>query len=136
MSDDLLEDDVKPIKVKRRKNGTIAKGNSLNPSGRPAGATNKINKAKVVASFNKNLLATLNKILDLGDTAAAKGDVNPALKAYTFYAEKGLQVLAQQDKLVAEMEKLRKKEETDNTETPPELEEAIFEFTSFNGTDN
>jgi hypothetical protein len=135
MSETLL-DEEKEYKPKRNNRGQFKKGSSGFPAGRPAGATNKINKAKVVASFNKNLLATLNKILEIGDAAMAKGDVNPALKAYMYYSEKGLQVLAQQDKLAAEMEKLRKKEEADNTETTPELEEAIFEFTSFNGTDN
>jgi hypothetical protein len=136
MTDEILDDEKNEHKPKRRKNGTFARGESGNRLGRPSGSTNKINKQKIVTAFNKDLLKTLHKILDLGDKAAEDGQIASALKAYSFYAEKGLQVLAQQDKLVAEMEKLRKKEEVDNTETTPELEEAIFEFTSFNGTDN
>lgn len=136
MSDDLLEDDVKPVKVKRRKDGTIAKGHSLNPSGRPRGATSKINKAKIVTAFNKDLLRTLHKILALGDKAAQDGQIASALKAYSFFAEKGLQVLAQQDKLAAEMEKLRLKGENPDEGITNEVEEAIFSFATYTGTDN
>ena len=137
MSDDLLEDDVKPVKVKRRKDGTFKKGVSGNVAGRPAGKTNKINKQKIVTAFNKDLLGTLHKILALGDKAAADGQLASALKAYSFFAEKGLQVLAQQDKLAAEMEKLRKKDESsDDDDSTADVEEVIFEFNKFNGTDN
>lgn len=134
MSDDLLEDDVKPVKVKRRKNGTFARGESGNRLGRPSGSTNKINKQKIVTAFNKDLLKTLHKILEIGDKAAEDGQIASALKAYSFYAEKGLQVLAQQDKLAAEFEKLRKKDEDSTEESKSDIEEAIFEFNRYNDT--
>ena len=135
MSDDLLEDDVKPVKVKRRKNGTIAKGHSLNPSGRPVGSTNKINKQKVVAAVNKNLLKALERIMKISDVAFEKGELNTSLKAAATYASEGLKLLQSQEKIATELAKIANKEDKQEEDTP-ELEEAIFEFTKFNGTDN
>ena len=138
MSESILDEEEKDYKPKRNKKGQFRKGSSGFPSGRPSGSTNKINKQKIVTAFNKDLLKTLHKILALGDKAAEDGQIASALKAYSFFAEKGLQVLAQQDKLAAEMEKLRKKGEEEVDPEDSKVEEAIFEWNRYSdtGTDN
>lgn len=135
MSDNILDEEEKPVKVKRRKNGTFAKGVSGNAAGRTPNSTNKINKAKVVTAINKNLVNTLNKILLVGDKALAKDELNTALRAYTAYAAEGLKLLTSQERLANDMAKLAAKGDNAEDNQDDEVGQAIIEFQRFGTTD-
>jgi hypothetical protein len=145
MSDELHlndEGDLVEPEIKRTPSGRFRKGVSGNPLGRAGksgkASSNKINKSKLTAFVNKNGIAALEGIMRIGRKAEKAGEDNIALKAYVAVATEYTKLATSQERMQLELKKLNKaleaeQQDDDNSE---ELQGAILNFQSFNGTDN
>jgi hypothetical protein len=146
MSDDIkLDDDGNIIEpqVKTDAKGRWVKGTpSPNKFGRAGksgkASSNKLNKAKQTAALNKYGLSALDAIMRIAKKEEQAGNMKTALAGYTFCAAEWSKALQNQERMQLELKKLNKaleseQQDDDNSE---ELQGAILNFQSFNGTDN
>lgn len=103
MSDDVIDESLeqteapKRQRVKRRKDGTVAKGSrSLNPKGRPVGSKSKINANKLINFLNTNGIYSLNRLVEIGKTLETKGELVQAARVFMFVAQQAITLMNKQ----------------------------------------
>lgn len=99
--------------IKRNPDGTVAKGNSLNPSGRPKGKKSEVAYNKLKADYDKQGKHALDRITEIADALFKKGELLQAMKGYIFVADKKYQITIHDHKLYLEEVKDRKKDDAD-----------------------
>lgn len=99
--------------IKRNPDGTVAKGHSLNPSGRPKGKKSEVTYNKLKSDYDKQGKIALDRIMEIADKLFEAGQLSSALKAYVFVADKKYQLTIHDHKLYIDEVKAGKKDDAD-----------------------
>lgn len=100
----------------RNEKGQFQRGISGNPAGRKKGtkgSKHKYAKSKLETMLNKCGLESFEQIMQLGKEAAAKGDINTAIKCFVFVGGKYYELTIHNDKILMQEQKKR---DADNEE--------------------
>lgn len=97
----------------RNDDGTIKKGFSLNPKGRPRNSKNQASKQKLDNLADKYGSLALKKIFEMGEAALAKGDTNTAYRCYSFVAGHYVTITLHNDRMEKTVTKNKPDELTD-----------------------
>lgn len=85
--------------IKRDQSGKFRKGVSGNPAGRKKGTKNSASKAKLDNLADKYGSMAFKKIFEMGEAAAAKGDMTTAYRCYSFVAGQYVTITIHNDRM-------------------------------------
>ena len=110
MSEEIKDMDTPAKPIKRRKDGTFAKGRSGNAAGRPKGTKNKYAKAKLENMLNSMGVNALKQIEEIAKKAVAQGQLQLGMKCYMIIFDKYYALTIHNDRSEIQEQKDKAKE--------------------------